>query len=125
MKKYFVYTGVMLLALILSSCATTTDPKIVKENLSKTPIGVHVERVSKMYSGPQVAYLDIMLKNNSGQLLERVYVEVFLYNDNLRVGMANHIFSSVNPGEVMVQEVGAVTGGRKFNDWRSTYKILN
>ena len=124
MKKYISYKGVMLLALTLSGCATGTDPQTINENLSKTPIGVHVEKAPRMPSA-RFVYLDITLRNNYGQYIGKVNVEVLLYRGDVRIGAANHTFTSINPGEILVQQKRIDTGGRTFDSWSTSYKLLD
>lgn len=118
---------VMLAALIalpfLIGCAgvpqRAEDPS-KEPNLSRTPIGLHVEKVG--YGGG-MTYVDITVRNNSGKFIRMLYIEVYPYNNETRVGMTNNIFNSVNVGETMVVRKLIDSSGRDWNAWRSTHRI--
>ena len=68
-------------------------------------------------------YSDITVRNNSGKFIANLYVEVFAYDGETRVGMTNHIFSSVNSGETMITRNPVISGGRQWNSFKYTYNI--
>lgn len=109
--------------LLLAGCAgvqqRAEDP-LKEPNLSKTPIGLHVEKVG--YSAG-MTYVDITVRNNSGKFINMLYIEVYPYNNDSRVGMKNNIFNSVNVGETMVVRKPIDSSGRSWNGWRFSYRI--
>ena len=114
--------AVLSVALVFSVCAAsqpTEDP--TKElNLAKTPIGLHVQKVG---TAGGMTYCDITVRNNSGKFIEILYVEVRVYDGELRVGMTNEIFKSVNVGETMVTRQPINSSGRQWDDWKYAYGI--
>lgn len=94
--------------------------QIKEQNLSKTPIGLYVEKVST-YGG--MTYSDITVRNNSGKFIKSLYIEVLAYDNENRVGNTNHIFNSVNVGETMVTQNPINTNGRPWNAWRYSSNI--
>ena len=102
----------------LTSCVKLQDPS-KEPNLSKTPIGVHVEQVGYRAG---MTFADITIRNNSGHFINSLYIEIYPYNNDERVGMANYIFNSVNINETMVIRLPINSSGREWNGWRSSYK---
>jgi hypothetical protein len=94
--------------------------KVIEYNLARQPIGVDVQVIG---SRAGATYVDISVRNNSGEFIKRIYLEVIAYNDEVRVGATNYIFNSVNIGESMVARNSINTSGRPWNGWRFTYKI--
>jgi len=104
--------------LFLSGCASIDPAK--EPNLAKAPIGLHVQTVG---SAAGMTYCDITVRNNSGQFINSLYIEVLVYEGENRVGMTNHIFNSVSEGETMVTRNPINSSGRRWNAWRYTYAI--
>ena len=115
----FAFISTLLLAGCTGVQQRTEDPS-KDPNLSKAPIGLHVEKVG--YSGG-MSYVDITVRNNSGKFINMLYIEVYPYNNDSRVGMTNNIFNSVNVGETMVVRKPIDSSGRSWNGWRSSHRI--
>jgi hypothetical protein len=109
--------------LLLVGCAGVQTPSqdpSKEPRLSKTPIGLYVEKVGYSYGQTDV---DITVRNNSGKFINNLYIEVYPYNDDTRVGMTNNMFNSVNVGETMVVRKRINSGGRPWNGTRYSYQI--
>jgi len=123
MRKIIISALTLSFVLMLSGCVTTTNPKDdpnYQRNVAKSPIGLYVQKIKK-YGG--MTYCDITVKNNSGKFIRSLYVEVIVYDGDKRVGMTNHIFGSVNDGEVMVTQNPINTSGRPWSTFKYTYQI--
>ena len=107
-------------------CPSTTelnqqnkDPK--ESNLANSPIGLHVQKVST-YGG--MTYTDFTVRNNSGEFIKSLYIEVLVYDNDNRVGSKPLNFNSINIGETMITQQPIISSGRPWNKWKYTYKIL-
>ena len=120
MKGFQVVALSAVLALFGYVGAQSIEDPIKEANLAKTAIGLHVQKIRTQMG---MTYSDITVRNNSGEFIEKLYVEVLVYDGETRVGMTNHIFSSVNVGETMVTRNPINSSGRPWDSWRHTYKI--
>ena len=120
MKGFQVIALSAVLALFGCVGAQSIEDPTKEANLAKTPIGLHVQKIGTQMG---MTHSDITVRNNSGQFINMLYVEVLVYDGENRVGMTNHIFSSVNVGETMVTRNPINSSGRPWDSWRHTYKI--
>ena len=120
-RKFYIALSIIL---VLTGCAEiqqrTQDPS--KElNLARSPIGLHVQKIG---NGSGMTYTDITVRNNSGEFIKHLYIEVLAYDNENRVGMTNHNFNSINVGEMMIIRNPINSSGRPWNSWKYTYKII-
>ena len=113
----------IILILALTGCAgiqqLLEDPN-KEPNLSKYPIGVHLQKVG--YSGG-MTWADIFVRNNSGKFIQSMYLEVYPYANDTRVGMATQFINSINIGETMVFRMPIDSSGREWNKFGSSHQI--
>lgn len=117
---YIFLTTVLLLTGCVGMQPQPEDPA-KGQILAKYPIGLHVEKIGVDRAG--WTHVDMTVKNNSGKFINSVYIEVYPYQGENRVGMQNHIFNSVNVGETMIVRKQIDTSGRAWNEFRFSYKI--
>lgn len=95
-------------------------PKVEKTGLEAEPIGVIIR---KEPTGMGFTYVHVKVKNNSGKFINSLYIEILAYNDEIRVGMGNKIFNSINVGETIVETISVLDSGRNWNNWKYNRKI--
>jgi hypothetical protein len=125
MQRFRYFCIIFTIIIMITGCAgmnqrQSYDPS-KETNLSKYPIGLHVHKIGVDASG--MTHVDLTVRNNSGNFINMLYVEVYPYNGENRVGMQNHIFNSVNVGETMIERKQIITGGRQWDGFKSSYRI--
>ena len=90
-------------------------------NLAKYPIGVHVQKIGVDNYGQ--THVDITVRNNSGKFINQLFVKVYPYDNEIRVGDTINNFSSINIGETMIARQQINTSRRPWNRWRSSFEI--
>lgn len=118
------YIFQIITALILTGCAGQQQNDSIKESLlTRSPIGVYTQDVYSLSSG-KTDEINLTVRNNTGRFIRSLYIEVFFYDNDKRVGNTNEIFNSVNPGETMeVLYKPVLSHGRPWNKTTFTYEI--